>query len=259
MPPAITVCILACDEESKIGHALASARACDWVREILVFDSGSSDRTVAIAREQADRVEHHDWVDFTSNRRALVEAATHDWVFVLDADEEISPELAAEIAALKDAAFDAHPLFTMPRRNYLLGRHVKAWDPDRIDRLFHRARVDWPRRSVHDTRIPKDGSPHALKQPILHNRHANDFGDYFDGPRYAARAEALAREMYDAGRRVSYLGLCLRPCVAFIKMFLLKGGFTQGTFGLAIAQKAAFSVQLKYARLWHLQQTKGHG
>ncbi|HEX7009596.1 MAG TPA: glycosyltransferase family 2 protein, partial [Phycisphaeraceae bacterium] len=140
----MTVCVLACNEAEKIEHALRSARACLWVKEIVVFDSGSSDATIEIARRHADRVEHHAWVDFSTNRQKIVAAASHDWVFILDADEEISPELSAEVGGLSGGtadAFERHPILTMPRRNYLLGRHVRAWDPDRIDRLFDRRRV----------------------------------------------------------------------------------------------------------------------
>ena len=254
MPPPVSVCILAKDEARKIGHALDSARACSWVTEIVVFDSGSTDATVEIARRYTDRVEFQPWVDFSTNRRKIVQAARNDWVFVLDADEEISPELSAEISGLPDDRFRAHPIMTMPRKNYLLGRHVRAWDPDRIDRLFDRRRVTWPARSVHDFREPTEGTPLALGRPILHNRHVDDWHDYFDGLRYAHRTEALAREMYEAGKRVGYLGLCLRPCAAFLKFYLLKGGWRDGAFGLLVAQKAALSVQLKYARLWHLQR-----
>jgi glycosyltransferase involved in cell wall biosynthesis len=254
MPLRATICILACNEEKKIAHALASARACSWCDELLVFDSGSTDATVLIAGHHNARIEHHPWVNFTTNRRKIVDAAKNDWVFVLDADEEISPELAARIGQLDDATLKAHPIITMPRRNYLLGRHVRAWDPDRVDRLFDRRRVTWPERAIHDFRKPTEGTVLELDEPLLHNRHADEWGDYFDGDRYAVRADALAKEMYDAGKRVGFLGLWLRPKAAFWKFFLFKGGFLDGAFGLLIAQKAAFSVQLKYARLWHYQQ-----
>jgi (heptosyl)LPS beta-1,4-glucosyltransferase len=259
MPPPISVCIAACDEESKIRYALESARACSWCSELLVFDSGSRDRTVEIARELADRVEFHEWTSYAESKRRMTESARHDWVFILDADEEITPRLAQEIAALGDEQFAGHPVMTMPRRNYLLGRHVRAWDPDRQNRLIDRRRVHWPSRAVHDVRQPTEGTSLRLDGALLHNRHANDWGDYFDGPRYAHRTEALAREMYERGKRVGFWGLWLRPWATFLKFFVLKGGFTQGSFGLLVAQKSAISVQLKYARLWHLQQEKSAG
>lgn len=254
MPPQISICILACNEQTKIAHALESAKACSWAAEIVVFDSGSTDDTVAVARRYTSRVEFHPWVDFTTNRRKIVDSASHDWVFILDADEEISPELAAEIDRLDESAMRDHPVFDLPRKNFLLGRHVRAWDPDRVDRLFDRRKVRWPHRAIHDHPEPVEGSVGHLAGSLLHNRHADEWGDYFDGERYAKRADALARELLTAGRRARGIDLWLRPWVAFWKIYLLKGAFRDGAFGVLIAQKAAFSAQLKYARLWHLQQ-----
>lgn len=254
MAPPISICIAACNEQAKIQPALESARACPWCSELLVFDSGSTDRTVEIARSIADRVEFHEWTTYADSKRRMTEAAANDWVFILDADEQITPELAGEIAGLTDESFDRHPLMTMPRRNYLLGRHVRAWDPDRQNRLFHRGRVDWPDRAVHDERVLREGTALALHHPLLHNPMVDDFRDYFDGPRYARRVEALAGELYQAGRRAGWFDLAFRPVAAFLKFYVAKGGFLQGSFGLVIAQKAAVSVQLKYARLWHMQR-----
>lgn len=245
--------MLARDESHKIGAALASARACPWCSELLVIDTGSTDNTAAIAAETADRVEHHAWVDFSTNRRRMVEAAAHDWVFILDADEQIPPQLREEIADLPDSAFERHPMMMMPRRNYLLGRYVRAWDPDCVSRVVDRRRIDWPDRSVHDICIPREGTTGELRNPLLHNAGFDEWTDYFDGGRYATRTEALAQEMQRGGRRVGFLGMVLRPWIAFIKFYCFKGAILDGTFGLMIAQKAALSVQLKYARLWHLQ------
>lgn len=256
MAPPISIAILTLNEQDKIAHALASAKACPWCDEILVFDAGSTDRTVEIAREQADRVEHHDWVSFSHNRKLLIEAARNDWVFLLDADEEISPDLAEEVGGLTDDAFAQHAVFDMPRKNYLLGRHVVAWDPDRVTRLIDRRRIEMPDRAIHDVRIPTEGTLRSLRSPIRHNAHADDWPDYFDGPRYAKRADALAEEMYDRGKRAGYCDLLLRPFFAFCKFYFFKLGILQGTFGLLIAQKASYSVQLKYARLWQLTRER---
>lgn len=253
MPPPITVCMLAMNEAEKVRCALESARRCGWCDEIIVFDSGSTDETVAIARELADRVEHHPWENFAANRQAVIAAARNDWVFILDADEEISDALAGEIGTLRDEAFERLAVFTMPRRNYLLGRHVRAWGPDRVARLLNRTRVRWPERLVHDRPEPTQGAVGRLRGALLHKRMVHDWNDYFDGPRYAQRTDALAREMYERGKRIGYCGLMLRPLGAFLKFYVLKRGFLDGAFGLLVAQKAAVSVQLKYARLWEMQ------
>lgn len=254
MAPPISICIATDNKISTIGSALASARACTWCAELLVFDSHSTDGSYEQAQQMADRVERHEWTTYADSKRRMTEAATHDWVFVLDADEQISDALRDEIAGLDNAAFKQSPLMTMPRRNYLMGRHVLAWDPDRQDRLFDRRRVTWPDRAVHDYRLPTEGKIRRLRGPLLHNAQVDDFTDYFEGERYQRRTEALARQMLAEGRRVGMLGLWLRPTLAFYKHLLLKGGFLQGAFGVMIAHKAAFSTQLKYARLWHLQQ-----
>lgn len=255
--PKISVCILAVNEADKIAHAIDSAKAAPWCDEVLVFDSGSTDDTPRIAEELGASVQHEPWVSFSENRQKIIAAARNDWVFILDADEEIAPELANEIANLADTAFEANAIFEVPRRNYLLGRHVKAWDPDRVARLVDRRRLRWPERAIHDRPEPASGAIGPLSAPLLHNRHSSDWGDYFDGARYEKRADALAREMYDSGKRIGFFGLWLRPYAAFVKFYLLRGGVFQGAFGLLIAQKAAVSVQLKYAKLWHLQQTEG--
>jgi (heptosyl)LPS beta-1,4-glucosyltransferase len=253
VPPKITICIAARDEEAKIGKALESARACSWCDELLVMDTGSSDRTVAIATEWADRVEHHQWVNYSASKKQMTEMATNDWVFILDADEQISPSLAQEIANLDPKMFEGCSLITMPRENFLLGRYVRSWSPDRQNRLFDRRRIHWPQRALHDMRERASGDGHALRSPILHNCDSEDWADYFNGERYASRTEALAQEMYTQGRRVGLFTLWLRPWFAFVKHYVLKRGFLDGAFGLLIAQKAATSTQLKYARLLHLQ------
>jgi glycosyltransferase involved in cell wall biosynthesis len=258
MGEAISICVAAKDEQAKIGAALDSARACAWCDELVVFDSGSTDRTVQIARSRADRVVHHTWTTYADSKRRMTEAAANDWVFILDADEQISSELAAEIGELDDGAFKSCAMFTMPRQNHLLGRRVKAWDPDRQSRLIDRRRVVWPDRAVHDARQVRSGRVGRLRGAIRHNATTDDFSDYFDGPRFVARTEALAQEMHAAGRKTGFVELMLRPTLTFWKYYLLKGGFVQGTFGLVVAQKAALSVQLKYARLWHLQQQAGN-
>ena len=254
MPPSISICVATDDKITTIRQALASARACPWCAELLVFDSGSTDGSYDLAVELADRVERHEWTNYADSKRRMTEAAAHDWVMILDADEQITPALREEIGRLTGEDFRGHPLMTMPRRNYLLGRHVLAWDPDTQSRLFDRRRVAWPDRAVHDYRLPTEGSVKALRGPLLHNADVDEFSDYFEGQRYQQRTEAQAREMFEQGRRVGLCGLWLRPWAAWFKHFVIKGGFLQGSFGLLVAQKAAFSVQLKYARLWHLQQ-----
>ncbi len=253
MPPKITIGLVTFNEESRVEHALQSARECPWCDEILVFDSGSTDGTVALAEKWADRVEYHPWVNFRENKKLLASAAKNDWVLMLDADEEISGELRDEIAELGDEKFQRHALFTMPRKNYILGRHARALDPDRVDRLFHRERVEWRDDPTHDARLPKQGNCGRLRGPILHNSRDFAWESYFDGQLAAVRIDTVGRDEWQEGKRCGFWELSLRPLAAFLKFYFLKGGYRDGTFGLLMAQRAAVSVQLKYGRLWDLQ------
>lgn len=254
MPPKISVCLVVQNEQDCLEHALLSARACPWCDEILVFDSGSTDGTLKIARRLADRVEQHPWQGFKANKLALTESARNKWVFILDADEEISPELANEIAALPDSDFSDNSIITMPRKNHMLGRHIKVWDPDRVDRLFDRTRVVWGEHAYHDTRLPEGGGIKALSFPILHHRHRMDWATFFDGPLLERRSDTLARELIRQGERSSVWAMWVHPMGAFLKFYFLRGGFLQGSFGLLVAQKAMMAAVLKYARLWYLQE-----
>jgi (heptosyl)LPS beta-1,4-glucosyltransferase len=261
MPPKISICIACCNEEAKIEYALKSAKACSWCNELLVYDSGSTDRTVEIARKYADRIEFHKWIDYSTSKKNMTHGAINDWVFILDADEEISPCLAQEIADLPGKTFCGHSVMIMPRRNFLLGKYVRSWDPDYQNRLIDRKRVYWPKRSIHDERKPTEGSKLLLKKHLIHNRAVDDFSDYFDGLRYEHRINLMAQELFERGKRTSFLNLFFRPFLTFLKYYILKKGILDGSFGLLIAQKAMVSVQLKYAKLWHLQQhenNKGH-
>jgi glycosyltransferase involved in cell wall biosynthesis len=218
----------------------------------MVCDTGSSDATVEIAVKMADRIEHQEWIDFTTNKRIMTEQALNNWVFVLDADEQISRELRNEINSLTASDFQRFSVMMMPRKNYLLGRHVRAWDPDWQTRLFDRTRTAWLPLTIHEKPVPLKGEVKRLNGQLLHNVETNDWLDYFAGPRYEARTDTLAREMFRQGARAGYLKLLLFPFLTFWKFYLRNLGFLQGKFGVLIAQKAAFGIQLKYARLWHL-------
>ncbi|MDX1683412.1 MAG: glycosyltransferase family 2 protein [Phycisphaeraceae bacterium] len=252
--PSISVVICCANVADTLAAACRSARAV--ADEIVVVDSGSEDDTGAIGREHADRYEQEPWRGYDRQKQYGASLAVHDWVFILDGDEEISPELAAEIKDLDESVFESADVMTMPRLNYVMNRPVTAWLPDTQDRLIHRERVTWPEEALHERREPSDPSRvKSLLHPILHKRKsAAGFEDYFSGRRMDERLLPVARQMYERGRRCRVWDLWLRPKFAFLKFYLLKGGILDGSFGLLIAQKAAVSTQLKYAALWAVQR-----
>ena len=254
--PKFSVAICSMNAADTIRQACESANFAD---EIIIVDSGSTDRTSEIAQQYATKFVHQPWLGFTEQKKLSAELCTNDWVFILDSDEEISPKLAKQIQSLTDEQLDQLDVLNMPRRNYVMGRHVRAWDPDMQSRLIHRKRAVWPEEALHDARLPSHPSrARNLTGPLEHKKaSAADFTDYFSGARMDARLMNVAKQMYDRGKRAKFTDLMFRPSFAFIKFYFLKRGFLDGTFGYMIAQKAASSVQLKYAALWAYQQQQG--
>ncbi|WP_200761644.1 glycosyltransferase family 2 protein [Poriferisphaera corsica] len=251
--PKFSVAICSMNAADTIRQACESASFAD---EIIIVDSGSTDATPEIAKQYASKFVHQPWLGFTEQKKCSASLCSNDWVLILDSDEEISPKLAQQIQSLTDEQLEKLDVLNMPRRNYVMGRYVRAWDPDMQSRLIHRDRAVWPDETLHDARLPSH--PSRVKNLTGHLEHkkasAADFADYFSGSRMDARLMKVAKQMYERGKRAKFTDFLFRPSLAFIKFFILKRGFLDGTFGFIIAQKAASSVQLKYAALWAYQQ-----
>jgi (heptosyl)LPS beta-1,4-glucosyltransferase len=252
MPP-ISVVICCANAADTLERACLSAR---WADELVVVDSGSRDATADIARRHATRYVLESWRGYSAQKEFGAGLCRNDWVFVLDGDEEIEPELAAEIQQLNDDELGNLDVLWMRRRNFVMGRPVRAWFPDWQSRLIHRRRITWSGHALHEDRIAS--SPERVRRLsgcIGHKRHsAAGFGDYFSGKRMDERLLMVAREMHAKGKRCRWWDLILRPQAAFWKSLIVKRGILDGTFGLLIAQKTAVSTQLKYAALWAVQE-----
>lgn len=250
---AITCIICCANSADQLEQACQSV--VDWVDELIVVDSGSTDATPEIAQRYAHKYVVEPWRGHAGQKAFASKLATHDWIFFLDGDEECSPELAAEWQAFSDAELEKYDLLLTPRKNFVMGRLVRAWWPDRITRIFHRERCGWGDNVLHDTREASDPSRvRELSGWLVHKRHSQaGYNDYFSGKRMDSRLLPVAHQMYQKGKRCRWYDLVFRPWGAFIKFYIMKRGFLDGTFGLLIAQKAAASAQLKYAALWAIQ------
>lgn len=236
----------------------AACRSAAWADELIVVDSGSKDATPAIAQQHATKYLVEPWRGYAGQKLFAQELCRNDWVFFLDGDEEMSPELQRELQALDDGQLQQWDLVLVPRRNWVMGRVVRAWWPDALTRLYHRRRCTWDEHALHDTRQPSDPRRVGTVRGWLEHKRLSDagWGDYFSGRRMDERLMPVARQMYERGKRCRWWDLVLRPRAAFLKSFVLKRGFLDGTFGLLMAQKSAVSTQLKYAALWAVQEER---
>jgi len=226
--PTISIAMIAHNEEKNLARALASAA---WADETIFVDCGSTDGTALAARDFK--------VKFFSrpnsravyvNKQFSVDQASSDWVFILDADEEISPALRAEIKRLTAAPGD-FAAFSMPRRNFYFGswlRHGGKY-PDTQLRLFRRGAARFLPLPVHE-RLEVDGPVGALKEPLFHYPYSDDEDMAKKKEFYS---EILARS-YELKKR-SRLFILLRPFTRFLSAYLLKLGFLDGAAGLKTA------------------------
>lgn len=244
--PKLSGCVISFREADRIADCVRSLDFCD---EVLVVDSGSDDGTRELAAELGARVVvNAPFPGHREQKQFAIEQAANDWVFCLDADERVTPELRAELDALRERGLQADA-YEMPRRNHYLGRIVRRglyW-PDRKIRLFDRRRARWGGTNPHDRVEPaQDAVVQRLRGPIEHLsyrdfRHHLRTIDSFT----AIAAAALAR----AGRRTNPFDLLVRPPAVFCKSLLLKRGFLDGWRGLLIAAMAAYTDWKKYWRL----------
>lgn len=245
----ISATVITFNEEDNIAEALESLA---WADEIIVVDRQSTDRTVEIARRFTDRVYVREWPGYSAQKNFAADQARNDWVFSLDSDERVSPELAAEIARLKQAPDLEAAGFEMPRLAFYLGRWIKhsGWYPDRKLRLYDRRRARWRGDYVHES-LEVTGTVERLSGHILHYtvRSASDHHKRLD--RYTTLA---AEQAHADGKRGSAVSLVLAPVSAFIRSYVWKLGFLDGIQGFVIARFAAHYAFLKQIKLRELKR-----
>jgi glycosyltransferase involved in cell wall biosynthesis len=238
----IAATIITYNEQRNLPRAIESLRCCD---EIVVLDSGSTDRTVEIAANLGARVIETPWRGYASQKNYASENASHDWILSLDADEVLSEALEAEIWQIKKNGprYDA---YTMPRLAQYLGRWIyhSGWHPDRKIRLFDRRKGVWHGDYVHES-VKVSGTVGHLQANILHFTCSSLSEHLKTMDRYTTLA---AQQILDEKRKVTFSNLLLNPPWTFVQTYILKAGFLDGTEGLAIANMAALYNFLKYAK-----------
>jgi glycosyltransferase involved in cell wall biosynthesis len=248
---AISGVVIAYNEERGIARCLESLAFCD---EIVLVDSGSTDRTREIAAGFTDRVIEHPFAGYARQKNFAQDQAKHDWVVCLDGDEALSPDLAREIVAAVSAATGDVAGFWLDRVTYFLGTwHDRGeWHPDWQLRVFRRSCGRWTGREPHD-HVDVDGETRRLAGRLLHWNYVDLSHHVQTIDRYSAHQ---AHAMLEEGVRFRLRDLLLRPAYRFVKGYLLRGGFTKGMPGFLVSVSTAYYVFMKYAKLWEQEHAR---
>lgn len=248
--PTISVILITKNEAALIRQALDSVA---WANEIVVVDSGSTDGTVEICREYTDKVFVTDWPGFGPQKNRALGHATGDWVLSIDADEQVTPELAQEIrAAIAVPTADAYRL---PRLSSFCGRFMRhsGWWPDEVLRLFRRGKGHFSDDRVHE-RVIADGRVQALRGLLLHYSYRS-LDQLLDKVNHYSREGALAR--HERGKQAG-LGTAIGHGLwAFVRTYLLRRGFLDGAEGFIVAVSNAEASYYRYLKLMYLNREKG--
>jgi glycosyltransferase involved in cell wall biosynthesis len=242
--PAVSVVIVVKNAEHMISRAVKSGM---WAEEVLVVDTGSTDRTPEIARQEAARVVIHPWEGYSKTKQWGVDQAKHDWVFLLDADEEIPENLVGEIKQHLSTTSDTLNGFSCPRKNYFLGKWMRwgGWYPDRVVRLFCRTKGRFTTVQVHES-IQVEGGIESLSAPLEHHTDETLRG-YLE--KLNIYTTLGAKDLADAGRQCRWWDLACRPIWTVLRMAIFKLGLFDGWRGALLAVLSGVHVLIKYAKL----------
>ena len=249
-PPPLSLAIICLDEAENIERCIRSVPFAD---EVVVIDSGSKDATVEIASRLGAKVFTETWLGFRDTKQLATDRCRNEWVLSLDADEALGPEAQAEVKALlASAQLESQDGYDFPRLTWNLGRWIRhgGWYPDRQLRLFHRKRASWKGGDHVHERVEAARVGH-LSAPIQHWPFATHSEQVATNNRYSGLG---ARELQAKGKRFSIFKLVFKPISKFIETYFVKRGFLDGLPGFVISVGAAYSVFLKWIKLWELER-----
>ncbi|MEK9496778.1 glycosyltransferase family 2 protein [Photorhabdus sp. P32] len=249
----LSVVMIAKNSADLIADCLTSVH---WADEIIVLDSGSSDNTCQIAQAMGAKVfSNTEWPGFGRQRQLAQQYASGDYIFMIDTDERVTPELRASIEQVLTHA-DNSKVYSCARRNLFLGRFMKhsGWYPDRVIRLYARDRYQYNNNQVHES-LETNGSPVVTLQGDLLHLTCRDLMEF--QRKQLNYAKAWAEQRDEQGKQCSYFSVFSHTLGAFFKTWLLRAGFLDGKQGLVLAIVNAQYTFNKYVALWEKRQQKG--
>jgi glycosyltransferase involved in cell wall biosynthesis len=253
----ISVVLITHNEEANLPRTLESVLSLvrDGRGEIIVLDSGSSDRTLEIARAYGAKVFAESWKGFAAQKNSAMEKASMDWVLQLDADEALEPGLAQEIQSAL-AADSGTVGYWIPRKNFFLGRWMKhgGFYPDPKLRLIRRGAGKFEEYGAHPT-IKIDGPTGKTKHALLHNAYPtlSAYIEHMNSYSSSGAQIALAK----GHRGFNLVNIVIRPKLTFLYNYIFRLGFLDGREGLLLHLYHAVYVSWKYAKAWELETNRG--
>lgn len=251
----LSVVIITQNEEANLGRTLQTV---SWADERIVLDSGSTDRTVAIARELGAQVFEEPWKGYAGQKNAAIARASGNWVLSLDADEEVSPELAGTIRRVIASDQSINGYF-IARRNFFLGRWIRhgGFYPDRKLRLFRRGTGQFVERDVHET-MRVDGPTGILDGDLIHHSYPT-LSTYIDTMnRYSSLGAQIATRNGNVSRSFAafLFNVYYRPAMNLTWNYIIRGGFLDGREGFLLHLYHNVYVSWKYAKAWEASRSE---
>ena len=253
--PAVSAIIHTLNEIEQIEECI---RSVEWADEVYLVDSFSTDGTVERVRQAFPRVrvEQRQYLGAASTKNYAIDRAAHDWIFVIDADERVTPELQRELLRTLEGPLD-HWAYSVGRRNFMLGKEVKysGLQRDRVTRLFHREHARYPNKRVHADLLV-DGPTYDLRQKMLHY-YIRSFDHMI--AKMTRYANWGAAQMFIEGKTTNAADIFGHTFGKFVRDYIVNLGFLDGVRGLISVGMHVYYTFWKYAKLWELTQLKRLG
>ena len=249
--PTISVLIVTLNEERCIAKCLESVK---WADEVIVFDSGSTDKTVEVCRTYTSHVYEADWPGYGGQLNRALAKSTSDWVLSIDADEEVTESLRREIEesiALPDGEYVGYKI---PRLNKVCGQYMRhgIWWPDRHSRLARRGHANFNAKRVHAGMVI-NGKIGFLNQPFLHDTAPSMETLLHKLNRFSTLG---AEEQFAKGKSSGLLKPFTHAIWHFFRAYVLRAGFLDGRMGFITALVGAEERYYKYLKLWLLRRSR---
>ncbi len=247
----ITAIIPTYNEEHNIEEAINSVQ---WADEILVVDSFSTDNTIALAKELGARVIQREYEHSASQKNWAIPQATHEWIFLLDADERVDEALQQEIQTILKKEKIEEVAFWIKRRNFFMGTEIKysGWQGDKVIRLFKRDECKYEDKSVH-AEIICNGKVGMLQNKLIHYTFKDIFHYLEKWDRYTTMS---AKDRAKRGERPNIYHFLVKPAFRFFQDYFLKLGILDGLTGYILCTLSSMSVFMRYLKVRQFNQDK---